>query len=400
MAKMESAEASDEAVSAGAAERSAGSVWVLLAIVSVGLNLRPLYTSVGSTLEAIRADLALTSGQVGLLTTLPSWCMGAVALSGGLLLNTLAAGQGIRLSLAVIAVGSVLRLFADGLALLALTSFIGGVGIAAAQVFTPVVIKHRFPERAATVTAGYTAFMNLGASIAAALTPWLADLMGGWRGGLGIWCVPALVALIAWPPGITPIGRNEPPAQLPWRRPVAWRLAVFLAASSGIYVTLLAWTAPIYEGLGWSNARAGLLLATLTAAQVIGAFAVFPLTWWGRDRRAGLAITVILLLVGLVGVWAAPEFAPWSWMLLIGGGLGGAFPLALVLPMDYGNSPVETGGFTAMGFGLGLLVGGLTPWWIGLLRDLSGDFQLGLGALIGLTGLKLFLALTFHPEGR
>jgi len=331
---------------------------------------------------------------------LPSWCMGAVALTGGFLLNTLPVGHGIRLSLAIIAAGSGLRFFADGLAVLAIASFVGGVGIAAAQVFTPVVIKHRFPERAATVTAGYTACMNLGASAAAGLTPWLAELGGGWRAGLGLWCLPALVALSVWPRGIAPIDRDEPRARLPWRRPVAWRFAMFLIASSGIYVTLLAWTAPIYESLGWSSERAGLLLATLTAAQVAGSFAVFPLTWWGRDRRLGLGVAVTSVLVGLAGILLAPGVVPWSWMVLTGAGLGVAFPLALVLPMDYGSTPAETGGFTAMGFGLGLLVGGLTPWCVGLLRDLSGNFQAGLIALLLLCALKLTLALTFHPRAR
>ena len=387
-------------IGVGSNDYPVSNIRVLFAIILVGINLRPLYTSVGSTLEAIRLELDLTSAQLGLLTTLPSLCMGAVAIGAGMLLNTVPLSQGIRLSLAIIGLGSGLRLFADGLGILALSSFIGGVGIATAQVFVPVVIKHRFANRAATVTAGYAAFMNLGASIAAATTPWIVGVLGGWRSGLAIWLLPALIAAVAWPSNIGLAAQNEPRARLPWRRPVARRLTVFLIASSGIYGTMLAWTAPIYETLGWSTTRAGLLLAVLTSAQVAGSLATLPLTWWSRDRRWGMGIAVLSLLIGLSGILLAPEIAPWSWMVLIGGGLGAAFPLALVLPMDYCTSPVETGGLTAMVFGVGVLIGGFTPWWIGLLRDLSGDFQSGILALIFLACVKLLLTFTFHPNAR
>lgn len=376
-----------------------GSAWLVTAVILVALNLRPLFTSVGAVLEAVRLELVLSSAQVGVLTTLPAWCMGAVALVGGGVIGSLGTGWGMRWALLVLAFGSFIRVFADSLAVLAFASFLGGVGIAVAQVLTPVVIKARFPRRAATVMAGYTAFMNLGASLGAAVTPWLAAGLDGWRPALGLWCLPAVAALALWPGHLRvgdPSGRRS--TAIPWCNPMGWRIAAFLVASSGTYVSLLSWTAPVYQALGWSEAQSGLLLAGFTAAQVIGAFLVLPLTLFSDDRRPGLVVTLSILGLGLAGMLWQPQAAPWLWMVLMGVGLGAAFPLALVLPLDYADTPEEAGGLTAMGFGLGLILGGLGPWMVGLLRDHFGGFTVALSALLVLVGVKILIATTFRPR--
>jgi CP family cyanate transporter-like MFS transporter len=52
---------------------------LLLGLVLVALNLRPALTSGSPVLESIRQDLGLSRAAAGLLTTIPTLCMGVFA---------------------------------------------------------------------------------------------------------------------------------------------------------------------------------------------------------------------------------------------------------------------------------------------------------------------------------
>ena len=70
------------AVKAAPATPAVGLGWIAVMIAVAGLNLRPLLTSLGVSLEAVRLDLGLSSAGAGLLAAVPTFCMGAVALVG------------------------------------------------------------------------------------------------------------------------------------------------------------------------------------------------------------------------------------------------------------------------------------------------------------------------------
>ncbi|HED2359905.1 TPA: cyanate transporter, partial [Serratia marcescens] len=56
---------------------------MLLALVLIGLNMRPLLTSIGPLLPTLRQATGLSFGGAALLTTLPVLMMGLMALAGG-----------------------------------------------------------------------------------------------------------------------------------------------------------------------------------------------------------------------------------------------------------------------------------------------------------------------------
>ncbi|QJX02277.1 hypothetical protein HML84_10565 [Alcanivorax sp. IO_7] len=57
------------------------------------------------------------------------------------------------------------------------------------------------------------------------------------------------------------------------------------------------------------------------------------------------------------------------WAVIAGVGLGGSFPLALTLPLDYAATPTEAGRLSALVQGLAMLMGALGPLVFGVLRD-------------------------------
>ena len=56
---------------------------MLLVLVLIGLNMRPLLTSVGPLLPQLRAASGMSFAVASLLTALPMIAMGALALAGG-----------------------------------------------------------------------------------------------------------------------------------------------------------------------------------------------------------------------------------------------------------------------------------------------------------------------------
>ena len=370
--------------------------WIAVMIALAGLNLRPLLTSLGVSLEAVRMDLGLSSTAAGLLAAVPTFCMGAVALVGGWLIGRLGSGQGLRVALLLVAAGCLGRWVGFNPTVMFAATLVGGLGIACGQVLIPVVIKQYFPARAALMMGLFTTAMNLGAALGAAATPALMDAAGGhWQLALGIWALPALVAALLWPVNLArPRGDNA--RALPWADARAWRMALFLGTGSIAYMSLLAWLVPFYVAQGHSQAQGAALLTVFTGAQIAAALLVPPLAGVWRDRRPAMAICLLLLMVGIAGLWWAPASGGVPWAVIAGIGLGGSFPLALTLPLDYAATPTEAGRLSALVQGLAMLMGALGPLLFGALRDGFG-FAAAMLFLLSAVGVSFLLGLTFRP---
>lgn len=370
---------------------------MLLAIVLIGINLRPIFTSVGAVLEQIQADLGLTGGAAGLLTTLPMASIGAVSLTAGWLIGRIGVRRGMNLALALLTIGTALRLFSDVAGILFLATLLGGLGMAAAQVLVPVVVKGSFPRQGARVMSAFTTAMNGGAAMAAAATVPLAHWLGSWSLALALWTLPVLLAWLCWPRRAGPGQRATSPISLPWRSRTGWRLAALLACSSSVYVSLLGWTVPLFSSNGLAPEVAGLMLTVMVATQVASALVIPNLVAHQRDRRPCLVICHLVILAALAGMAVAPGWHSWLWVALAGLGLGAAYPMMLTLPLDYAATPQEAGRLSAMGIGLGSLLSSSVPWLVGVTRDASGGFVLPMTLLMALALGAALISFMFRP---
>jgi len=370
--------------------------WIALVIVLAGLNLRVLLTTLGASLEAVRLDLGLSASAAGVLASIPTLCMGVVSLLGGWVIGHMGIGRGMKAALLLVAVGSAARWAGAERWVLYLATFVGGLGIACAQVLVPVVVKQFFPGRAALVMGGYTMAMNVGAAAGAAATPVLTLTLGGWAPALGAWALLALVAAALWPSWLRRRGGGDESLALPWGSAIGWRMAVFLGSGSVCYMALMAWLVPLYSAHGWTQAEGVALLTVFSAAQIGAALVVPPLASRGRDRRPALVATLAMLTAGLAGFWLSPLYGAALWASLTGIGLGGSFPLALTLPLDYTDTPTEAGRLSAMVLGLSMLLGAVGPSLFGLLRDAFG-FGAALFFLTCSAAVSCLLGLSFRP---
>lgn len=119
-------------------------VWLMLSVVLVALNLRPSMAAVGPLLSAIRGDIALSFSAASLLTMLPVMAMGLAMFFGMRISQRLGDQRTVVISLLIIGLATVSRLFLDSAAELILSAVLAGVGIALIQSLMPALIKSRF----------------------------------------------------------------------------------------------------------------------------------------------------------------------------------------------------------------------------------------------------------------
>lgn len=375
--------------------------WLLvLGIALVALNLRPALASVGPLVVDIRAATGLSNPAIGLLTTLPLLAFGFLSAFTSVLSRRVGMERALAIGLVLIAAGTALRA-APAVAALYAGTIVLGVGVALGNVLLPALAKRHFPSRSGGITSLYSSMMGLGATAAAGLSVPLAAALG-WRGALGIWVVPVLIALAAWVPQIL-----RRPVQGAVRRglglgalgrsPLAWQIALFMGLQSLTFYVVLAWLPDLLQSRGMTEAAAGGLLALSQATGVAGT-AIVPV-WAGqvRDQRGIVWGLTLLEAVAWAGLLIPGLGLESVWVGLLGFILGGTFGLALTFLVLRSADAESAGELSGMAQSVGYLVAAAGPPIFGWLRDVSGGWTIPLWFLVAVLAGKLAAGL---PAGR
>lgn len=372
---------------------------LLIAIVLLGLNLRPVLAAIGPLLDRIQLDTGLDHIGASLLTSLPVVIMGLGALAAGLLRKRLGERNGIFVGVLLIALACLTRGVLPDSSILIVTALLAGAGIAFVQALVPGLIKSRFAADSSRLIGFYSCAIMGGAAFGAALTPWLAQSLG-WSWALASWTLPALLATALWQraaPKQALAASADVPQLNVWRSPRAWLLMSFFGVGTAGYTLVLAWLPPYYTGLGWSAQSSGLLLAALTLCEVFAGLLVSSLLPRYPDRRVLLAVVLVALLVGLLGLIFAPLQLVVPICILLGIGIGALFPLSLVVAQDHLDDPRQTGDLLAFVQGGGYLIAATAPFLAGLLRQYTADLRLSWLAMAVATLVLMAMATQFKP---
>lgn len=371
---------------------------LLAALLLAGLNMRPLMTSVSPLLEQLRQSIGLSPLAASLLPAVPMMMMGAIALTSARLMQRFSVRKLLLGGLFLLLLALVSRLFISDGRWLVLSTIPGGAGIGVVQMAMPGLIRQRFSRRSAPVTGLWAGALMGGGGIGAALTPWL-NAHFGWQGALSSWALPVVLALLLWLFIRTAAPAKAAAVALPalWRKTRAWTLALSFGLVNGGYAICVAWLPDFYHQLGWSAQAGGSLLGVMIGCQVTGAL-LLPLLARGSDRRPLLLLTLTLQLCGMLGFLLAPQAAPWLWAGIAGVGLGGAFPLALVLALDHLAQPQAGARLVAFMQGIGFMIAGSMPFIAGQLRTLTDHFTSVWLLQATVTLMLLILNLRFHPR--
>ncbi len=362
----------------------------LLAALFLGaLALRPQLVGIGPLIPAIQLDLHISHAVAGLLGTIPVLCMGLFAPPAAFLSQRLGSRHALAAALALIGIFGITRAFVPGAAVLILLTVPVGIGMGLGNALLPVGVKERFADHPVFATGVYAAGINVGATLSSATAVPLERALGDWRDPLLVFSAVTLGLFVLW----LVLTREERghvaasvprPLALPWRSSLAWRLVAAFFFMSATYYGLNAWLPDVYVERGWSEGKAGALLAVLNGTQIAAGLAVAFLADRMWSRRAWMMGCSGLGVLALLGVVLLPG-AGFLWAFMLGATVGPLFSLTMALPLDVGHGPAEVAAYTGLMLGAGYSLSAASPLVLGAIRDASSGFGVVLWVLVGLT---------------
>lgn len=345
----------------------------ILALFFVSINLRIGITSVSPLLETIRQDLNISNFSVSFLTAIPVFCMGTFALLTGKVIKKYGAEKAIMACLILIGFATCMRAFTSSISTLFASSLFIGIGIALAGPLLSGFIKEKFPTKIGLMIGIYSVGMGTGASLSAGLTiPLQHVLKDDWNMALAFWGVLTIIAIIFWYPVMkrkkNTSTQDKKNNSLPLRNKKAWLFTIFFGLQSGIFYSITTWLAPANQNMGVSSEQAGTLITVFTVIQMICSFLIPTLADIYKNRALWLLGSICFVLVGL-SLMIYPLTTPWIPSILLGIGLGGVFPLALMLPLYETKTSEDASAWTAMMQSGGYIMSGFIPVLAGITRD-------------------------------
>lgn len=386
----------------------------LAAVVLVALNLRGSIAAVPPLLGELQEEIGLSAAGASLLTTLPVLLFALAAPGAVRLGRRVGPGSAILLGLGLVVLGSVARVLGGPVTLL-IGTVVLGVGMTIGNVLVPVVAKRDFRERAPQLIGAFTASLAVGASLTAALTVPVAHQFG-WRVGLGVWGVLAVLAAPLW---WFAVARHEgrerqedrraaadtggvtahPAVRTLWRHRLAWVVAVALGTQSALYYSFTTWI-PTYlmEEVGLAQVTAGYALSVF---QVMGIPFTLAVPWLTRRRTTqgwiGCTVAVVWILV-LLGLAVVPQAWP-VWVVVAGAAQGTGFALALTLIVLRSADESVTGPLSGMSQLVGYSIGAAGPFVVGVLAQATGGWAVPGLVLIGVAA-SAFAAMWVAGQDR
>jgi CP family cyanate transporter-like MFS transporter len=374
---------------------------LLAGLFLAGLALRPQIVGVGPLIPEIQDDLDISHAVAGLITTIPVFCMGLFALPAPRVSRRYGTRLAIAVCLGLIGGFGVARAIAPGAAGVILLTFGVGIGLGLAQALMPVAVKERFAARPAFATGIYVLGFNIGSALASALAVPMANAAGSWRWSLIVFSALTLVLVPAW----IWLTRNEAPhrradvehVRLPVHSGTAWTLVGIFGSMACVFYGLNSWLPDAYVERGWSEGKAGALLAVLNIAALVTTVTI-P---WLSDRTGGRRVYLVgfsaTLVASAVGFAALPGGA-WLWAALVGLGTGAMFPLVMTLPVDVGRRPADVVSVTGLMLGVGYTIGAIAPLLLGAARDVTGTFSTTLWLIAVSATILLSLCASMTKE--
>jgi MFS transporter, CP family, cyanate transporter len=376
-------------------------------IVFVAFNLRPSITSVGPVIHSIRADLHISNGTAGFLTTLPLIAFALLSLVAPPLSRKWGNERTIFVGLFTLACGILIRSAGTVFTVFFGTIWIG-IGIAIGNVLLPGIVKEKFPEQAGLMTSIYTTSMNTFAAIGSAVSIPLADaLNGGWKSSLSFWAWMAIAALCIWIPQIRSANQNRSAkagsprtgATLMWRSPLAWYVTFFMGLQSFLFYCTITWLPAILQSRGFCEETAGWMVSAMQLISLPATFAT-PVLANRLSQQKGIAFAIGLFhLAGIIGLFTSEPVLLYISIAMIGIAQGASVSLALTLITLRTAHAKEAANLSGMSQSVGYLLAAFGPILLGFLFDATRSWVPSLVLLLAATVCLIFSGLGAGRRG-
>lgn len=367
-------------------------VLLVVGIIFVAFNLRPSLTSVGPLIHSIRADMHISSGVAGMLTTLPLIAFAVLSPLAPKISYRWGNVRTIMFGLMVLLIGIFIRSEGLMIGLFAGTVLIGS-GVAICNVLLPSVVKHKFPTKVGLMTSVYTTAMGACATIGSGVSVPLAHGLGlGWQNAFLFWGALVIVGALLWLPQVFSEKKPASPQQGQfseaslWRSPLAWKLTFFMGLQSFLFYCTITWLPEILHSQEISESTAGWMLAFVQLVGLPATFAAPVLAERLPDQRgivAGIGVLYFSGIAGLLFGGGLPLIVLWTF--LIGLGQGASISLSLTMIGMRSSNARQTAALSGMAQSIGYLLAALGPVSVGFLFDQTQSWVVPLLVMLAVT---------------
>lgn len=391
-----------------------GRIAALIGIFMVAMSLRAAALVVSPLLPEAGPILGFTPATTGLFAMLAPATFAVFGFFAPAIIRFMGVERALYMAIALAVVGQGLRVFMPDVWGFLAMSVVALAGYGIGNVVLPPLVKKYFPDRISLVTAIYVTMLAIGT----AASPLFAVPVAGattWQTSMAIWALLSFVAAVPWlfqfaqdrrqataerasqPEGYVAPAVLAPQKLRPFRSPIAWGLAIFLAGNSAQTYVYFTWMPVYLVAHGFSPAESGSALAY---------FAIFGLPvsllvplWIPRLRNPLFAILLFtsFWLVGNGGLYLFPTEGTFVWLTF--SGLGQA-TFAIALLMINLRSRTTHGAAVLGGFGQGLGYAGAcaAPLLFGIIRDATGGWGASFGMLMLCVGILVVGAVMVSPR--
>jgi MFS transporter, CP family, cyanate transporter len=353
------------------------------------VNARAPLLALGPLLPLVIRDLHLSFTVAGLLSGVPLLLMGAMGLPGGWLTDRFGARQLMIVGLSAITLAGLIRTVAVNEAVMLVGTVVLGLAIGTLQPGLPRVARDTLPERTRLASAIYFNGLVVGGAAGVILTPFLVDVVGGWRGVMLVWAIFGAVSTVSWfavrPTHPSALHHDRPRLSditEALKLPGMAALTVAMGTQSAIYYSFTSWVPTYLVGRGWDLASAALPVAAFPVTSLIASAFAAPLeSRFGR--RAVIGGSGVLIALGLVAFLIWPDQT--VVLCAVAAGFGTTFAFSVCMAAPAVLAPSHRVGITAgVLLALGYAESAIGPTAMGRLRDSFGSYEAGWLLVLGM----------------
>ncbi|MFQ5998190.1 MAG: CynX/NimT family MFS transporter [Candidatus Bathyarchaeia archaeon] len=360
--------------------------WFMLGLAwLIAFSLNSALLSVPPLFGLIQQELGVSFTELSLLLSLVFVVIVLLAIPGGILADTLGVRKTVGIAIALVSVGSLLRSTPQDFQTLLGFSALFAVGYALTLPNLPKLVSQWFPRRlAGTATGIYLTGFPIGATTGLALSFTLNTIFDSWRTVLGIWGTIGLIVAVSWwlLAARTPqVDTHDSPRltsnalRRVLQMPSIWMVTAINFFQNFIFFIQTGWLPSFYADKGVDAALAGVLVSTLTIANILGVFLASTASdKLGLRRPILWSFSLVSALAAYLLIPSPAEFG-WVLMPILGLTQAAGFVFIFLLPVEL-VKPSEVGSATGIILSVGSVGAILGPLLTGYLRDVTGSFEM------------------------
>ncbi|MET1033977.1 MAG: MFS transporter [Arthrobacter sp.] len=419
-----------------------GRIGALLGILLMALSLRAAVSAVPPLLGTMGPELGFDSASTGVLAMLAPLVFAGAGLATPRLIRSHGLERVLVAAVLLAVAGQVGRALVGGVWPFLGLSAVTMAGYGMGNVVLPPLVKKYFPDRLGPVTAGYVTLLAVGTAMSPQLAVPLAEA-ANWRVSIAVWSLASAAVLLPWAAQLAADRRRRAAAEKaaageraaaeraereargaagqgvagrgtsdhvtashaghaargdgaraaeaprnPWRHPVAWGLAIFLAGNSAQTYVYFTWLPPYLAGQGLDAGAAGSALAFFAILGLPVSLIVPLVVPRMRHPIIAIALFAACWSVGHTGLYLSPTAGTWWWVAFSGLGQG-TFATALLMMNLRSRTTHGSGVLSGFSQGLGYAGAGVAPLLFGVVHDATG----GWGASFAMLGVCLVVMM-------